>query len=92
MNRPIIKKIPLSELLEILSDLYNKGVDYIDILAPEDPTEDDRMTIKFTKEYFSPELEFEEGDEPLLDDEEDILDIQIVADTKLSDEDLNQLL
>ena len=90
MNRPIIKKIPLNELIDILSDLYNRGVDFIDILAPENPSEDDRMTIKFTKEYMSPEAELEEGEE-LEDDEEDVLDIQIIPD-KLSDEDLNQLL
>lgn len=91
MNRPIIKKIPLNELIDILSDLYNRGVDFIDILAPEEPSEDDRMTIKFTKEYMSPEAELEEG-EALEDDEEDVLDIHIIPDTKLSDEDLNQLL
>lgn len=91
MNRPIIKKIPLNELIDILSDLYNRGVDFIDILAPEEPSEDDRMTIKFTKEYMSPDMELEEG-EALDDEEEDILDITIVPDTKLSDEDLNQLL
>lgn len=91
MNRPIIKKIPLNELIDILSDLYNRGVDFIDILAPEEPTEDDRMTIKFTKEYMSPEAELEEG-EALEDNEEDILDITIVPDTKLSEDDLNQLL
>ena len=90
MNRPIIKKIPLNELIDILSDLYNRGVDYIDILAPEESIEDDRMTIKFTKEYMSPDAELEEGEE-LDDNEEDVLDIQIIP-TKLSDEDLNQLL
>jgi hypothetical protein len=91
MNRPIIKKIPLNELIDILSDLYNRGVDFIDMLAPEDPSEDDRMTIKFSKEYMSPDAELEEGEE-LGDNEEDVLDITIIPDTKLSDEDLNQLL
>ena len=90
MNRPIIKKIPLNELIDILSDLYNRGVDYIDILAPEEPSEDDRMTIKFTKEYMSPDAELEEGEE-LDDNEEDVLDISIIPE-KLSDEDLNQLI
>jgi hypothetical protein len=91
MTRPIIKKVPLNDLIDILSDLYNRGVDFIDILAPEEPTEDDRMTIKFSKEYMSPDVELEEGEE-LDDNEEDILDITIVADTKLSEEDLNQLI
>ena len=90
MNRPIIKKIPLNELIDILSDLYNRGVDYIDILAPDEPSEDDRMTIKFTKEYMSPDAELEEGEE-LDDNEEDVLDISIIPE-KLSDEDLNQLI
>lgn len=90
MNRPIIKKIPLNELIDILSDLYNRGVDFIDILAPEEPSEDDRMTIKFSKEYMSPDMELEEGEE-LDDEEEDMIDITILPD-KLSEEDLNQLL
>ena len=90
MNRPIIKKIPLNELIDILSDLYNRGVDFIDILAPEESSEEDRMTIKFTKEYMSPDAELEEGEE-LDDNEEDVLDITIIP-TKLSDEDLNQLI
>ena len=90
MNRPIIKKIPLDDLIEILTDLYNRGVDYIDILAPEEPSEDDKMTIKFTKEYLSPDMQDEE--DIMGDDEEDILDISIENDTKLSDEDLNQLI
>jgi hypothetical protein len=92
MNRAIIKKIPLDDLIEILTDLYNRGVDYIDMLAPEDPTEDDRMTITFTKEYMSEEALNSLDEEDLLaDDEEDILDIKITA-NKLSDDDLNQLL
>jgi hypothetical protein len=91
MNRPIIKKIPLDELIEILTDLYNRGVDYIDMLAPEDPTEDDRMTITFTKEYMSEEALDSLGEEAIGDDEEDILDIKI-TNNKLSDDDLNQLL
>ena len=90
MNRPIIKKIPLDDLIEILTDLYNRGVDYIDILAPDEPSEDDKMTIKFTKEYLSPDMQDEE--DIMGDDEEDILDISIENDTKLSDEDLNQLI
>jgi len=89
MIRPIIKKIPLDELLEILTDLYNRGVDYIDILAPENPTEEDRMTIKFTHEYMSEEAL--DSLEELVNDEEEILDI-IITPTKLSDDDLNQLL
>lgn len=91
MNRPIIAKVPLDDLIEILTDLYNRGVDYIDILAPDDPSEDDRMTIKFTKEYMSEEA-LAEDEDPLEDNEEDIVDIKITANTKLSDDDLNQLL
>ena len=61
------------------------------MLAPEDPTEDDRMTIKFSQEYMSEEALDSLTEEELADDEEDILDIKITS-NKLSDDDLNQLL
>lgn len=92
MNRVIVKKVPLNELLDILSELYNRGVDFIDILAPENSSEDDRMTIKFTEEYMSTDIEQENELDDDDDEQENILDIIIVADTKLSDEDLNELL
>ena len=31
----IIKKVPLDEIIDVFMDLYNKGVDFIDLIASE---------------------------------------------------------
>jgi hypothetical protein len=76
----VIKKVPLEELLDVLNDLYEKGVDYVDLITKED---ENRISLIFTEEYMAPEAreEFEEGTTD-----------EIIIDTKLSDEDLNQLI
>jgi len=84
-NREIrIQKIPLDRLIDTLVDLYNQGVDYIDISGV--PGEEfDRMAIVFTKDYMT-----EEGAKNIETFEEK-LDLQIKQ-PKLTDEDLNQLI
>jgi hypothetical protein len=79
----VIQKIELEGLLDMLTDLYEKGVDYIDIVIP-DP-KDNKIAIVFSVEYLSEEArtDIEERSEPFLEDLED---------DKLSDEDLNQLI
>jgi hypothetical protein len=79
----VIQKIELEGLLDMLTDLYEKGVDYIDIVIP-DP-KDNKMAIVFSTEYLTEEAraEVEENSEPFLDD---------LNNTKFSDEDLNQLI
>lgn len=84
-NREVrIQKIPLDKLIDTLVDLYNQGVDYIDISGV--PGEEfDRMAIVFTKDYMT-----EEGAKNIETFEEK-LDLQI-RQPKLTDEDLNQLI
>lgn len=84
-NREVrIQKIPLDRLIDTLVDLYNQGVDYIDISGV--PGEEfDRMAIVFTKDYMT-----EEGAKNIETFEEK-LDLQIKQ-PKLTDEDLNQLI
>lgn len=79
----ILKKIPLKVLLDILTDAWNKGADYIDIIGVADEIQDN-IAIAIKEEYMntSPEDEFEvdvELEEP--NDDKDI-----------TDEDLNQLI
>jgi len=76
----IIKKVPLDEIIDVFMDLYNKGVDFIDLIASE---KDNRISVIFTEEYINQEAidNFE------LDD-----DIEINITTKLTDEDFNQLI
>ncbi len=75
----ILRKIPLSILLDHLTEIYNSGVDYIDILGVNGE-EQDRIGIAFNSSYMSPE------EDTNLDPDESQINI------KLSDEDLNQLL
>lgn len=83
-NREVkIQKIPLDRLIETLVDLYNKGIDYIDISGmPGD--DQDRMAIVFSKEYMTEEGKKNFG-------EEDELDVEI-GPKKLTDDDINQLI
>ena len=75
----VIKKVPLDEIIDVFMDLYNKGVDFIDLVASE---KDNRISVIFTEEYVNQEAidNFE------LDNNE--IDIN----TKLTDEDFNQLI
>lgn len=75
-ERALVKKVDLEGLLLILTDLWNKGVDYIDISANE---EGDRLAIYFTEDYLS-----DEAIEELNNEEEEGTDI--------SDLDINQLI
>ena len=82
-NREVkIEKIPLDKLIDTLVDLYNKGIDYIDVVGVPGK-EFDRMGIAFTRDYMT-----EQGKENFegLD-----LDLEIKT-TKLTDEDLNELI
>jgi len=80
-NNTIIKKIPLDQLIEVLIDLYNKGVDYIDLIG-EKGDRQDKMSISFNSDYMTKDgvEHFKENTEP------------IEISTKLTDKDLNQLL
>jgi hypothetical protein len=84
----IIKKVPLDEIIDVFMDLYNKGVDFIDLIASE---KDNRISVIFTEEYVNQEAidnfeldnDFEDGDNN---------EIEINISPKLTDEDFNQLI
>jgi hypothetical protein len=75
----IIKKVPLDEIIDVFMDLYNKGVDFIDIIASET---DNRISVIFTEEYINAEAV----------DNFELKDVEIDIETKLTDEDFNQLI
>ena len=79
-----IKKVPLDGFIDILMDLYNKGVDYIDITGVTDD-HSDKMAISFTSEYMMEGAEEEFKDLPQLD-------MKDLLNKKLSQEDLDQLI
>jgi len=80
-NHVRIRKVHLQTFLDILTDLFDKGVDYVDIIGTLDD-EQDSIGISFSKEYMAEEY-MENFDNIPVKDQIDI---------KLSDDDLNQLL
>ena len=80
-----IRKIPIQSLINVLVELYNRGVDYVDIIGAQSDLQD-TMAITFTKDYMSPE-----GKENFKDVHEDE-EIDLTNLDKLSDEDLNALI
>lgn len=86
-----LKKIPLAIFLEALEELYEFGLEYIDIIGVPGE-EQDTIGIMYSKEYMNPEIT-ENLDEAMDrfvkdygEDKENKIDI------KLSDDDLNQLI
>ena len=78
-----LRKIPLMELLEILNDLYEDGVDYIDIAGTSNNDVDypqDLIKITVRPEYISH------------DDTEEINEGAEIDVTKLSENDINDLI
>lgn len=75
-----LKKIPLKLFIEVLTDAWNRGADYIDIIGVPDELQDN-IGIAIKEDYYV------KGDK-----EETDFDIEIDASRKLDDEDLNQLI
>lgn len=80
-NQVRIRKVHLQTLLDILSDLFDKGVDYVDIIGTLQDDQDS-LGISFSKEYMAEEY-IENFDN---------IDIPNQLKTNLSDDDLNQLI
>jgi len=82
----VLRKIPLKIFIEVLTDAWNQGADFIDIIGQADEVQDN-IGIAIKQEYYS---KSEEDD----DDIEEDYDIEVELDPlkKLDDEDLNQLI
>lgn len=80
-NKVILRKIPLEIFLDVLLEIYEQGVDFVDIIGVPDEIQD-TIGVTFSQEYIAPEaLENFEIDE------------QKNIDINLSDDqDLNQLI
>jgi len=80
-------------MMQILAELFEEGVDFIDIEGEENEIkgESDRIKVTIRPEYYSkqPEIELE-----LEQDQEGISDFlpQIEISKKLTDEDINDLI
>lgn len=81
-NEVTLKKIPLKLFIEVLTDAWNKGADYIDIIGVPNELQDN-IGIAIKEDYYT------KGDK-----EEDNFDVDIEIDPSkhLDDNDLNQLI
>lgn len=77
-----IEKIPLTHMINMLVELYNQGVDYIDILGVTG-VESDKLAISFTKDYMT-----EQG----IKNFEEIEQTVQIQQHSLTEDDLNQLI
>jgi len=85
-----IKKVHLDSLIDILVDLYDRGVDYVDIIGVNDKVQDS-IGISFSKDYMNTELR-ENFDKIPTTNKNQIKENKTKINIKLSDDDLNQLL
>lgn len=85
MKHPVLRKVDINELMDTMMELWTRGVDYVDIIIkPEDNT----ISLLFTEEYLS-----DEAKENLLEMEDnDVPDECVEVKSKLTDDDLNQLM
>lgn len=86
-NELILRKIPVDKLIDLLIEMYNKGVDYIDIYGVPDKDQD-KIGISYIEDYMTKgddEINvIHKGDDEVLED--------LLKKSKLSEEDLNDLI
>ena len=85
-NNIKIRKIHLDTILKILVELYDQGVDYIDIVGEINDVQD-TIGISFCEEYMSKDMKenFDDMTTDLPDDDDEPIFLK-------DDEDLNQLI
>lgn len=94
-NQVRLHKIPLGPFLDALLELYNEGLDYVDLVATPDEQQD-TIGIMFTQEYMSKEMRDKYGD--IVDDIADEIIDKLEKEEKSkkidlsNDDDLNQLI
>jgi hypothetical protein len=84
----LIKKISLDEIIDVFVDLYNKGVDYVDLVNSEE--DEGKLSVIFTKEYMCKEMQDSEDFQRIHDS---ITDIEFnEEDSTFSEDDINDLI
>jgi hypothetical protein len=87
-KKVLIKKISLDEIIDVFVDLYNKGVDYVDLVNSEE--DEGKLSVIFTKEYMCKEMQDSEDFQRMHDS---ITDIEFnEEDSTFSEDDINDLI
>jgi hypothetical protein len=88
-KKVLIKKISLNEIIDVFVDLYNKGVDYVDLVNVDE--QEGKLSVIFTKEYMCKEMQ--ESDDFELIQDSIIEDIDYnEEESKFSEDDINDLI
>lgn len=96
-----IEKLPLETLINLLMQLYDNGVDYVDLSADNSDALQDKLIITTRKGYINPKfynedglIKFESSDDEEDDDDDDEDDTyeEPPPPLPLSDEDIDKLL
>jgi hypothetical protein len=85
----LIKKISLDEIIDVFVDLYNKGVDYVDLVNTDE--EEGKLSVIFTKEYMCKEMQDDQQFSVLQDDLSSDIDFNH-EESKFSEDDINDLI
>lgn len=88
-KKVLIKKISLNEIIDVFVDLYNKGVDFVDLVNNDD--EEGKLSVIFTKEYMCKEMQDDEQFSVLQQDLSNDVDFN-EEDSKFSEDDINDLI
>lgn len=82
-KKVVLRKIPLEIFIDVLMEIFEQGVDYVDIIGVPDEIQD-TIGVTFSQDYISPEaIDNFKIDE----DEQKNIDINLS-----DDQDLNQLI
>lgn len=81
-----IRKVHLDTLMEVLADLYDKGVDYVDIIGTIDEVQDS-IGISFCSDYMNKDMKenFDDISTQEIDNNEE-------PNSSLDEDNLNQLI
>jgi hypothetical protein len=91
--KPSIKKIPLDDLIDLLIQLYESGVDFVDLAADTSDPHQDKLIIMTMEGYINPEYYDEEGLGKFEQfDEQPKRKKPAIINRKLSDDDIEKLL
>ena len=82
----VLRKIPLKLVIEILTDLWNRGADYVDIIGTMDKVQDS-IGISFCSDYMNEDMKenFDKISAPTVETEEKTI-------SPFDENDLNQLI
>lgn len=87
-RKVLIKKISLNEIIDVFVDLYNKGVDYVDLVNTDE--EEGKLSVIFTKDYMCKEMQ-ESDDFELIQKSIEDIDYN-EEESKFSEDDINDLI